>query len=136
MPSWPAATRRDHQRFCETEGWQHRTGDHEYDHLALHDGRVLFTKISHPVGRETYGADMWHRQILRNQLQVTEAQFWACVNDGVLPDRGRPAPPREALPADLVMQLRNRVGLTDAQIFELTRAEAVARMQQFWMTGE
>jgi hypothetical protein len=135
MGSWPAATRSDHQKFCVTEGWTHKAGDHEFYYLSLHDGRVLYTKISRPVGRDTYGKDMWHRQMLGQQSQVTEDEFWACVNDGVKPDRGEPKPPREALPADLVHQLKTKVGLSDDEIFKLSKAEAVDQMQQYWMGG-
>jgi hypothetical protein len=135
MSEWPAPTRRDHQRFCEIEGWELKPGDHEFYYLALHDGSVLYTKISRPVGRQGYGHDIWHRQILGQQLQVSESEFWACVQEGVLPDRGAPATPVEALPVDLVWQLRSKVGLSDAEIFALTRAEAIERMRQHWMRG-
>jgi len=133
MPRWPAATRADHQAFCETEGWEHNGGDHEFYYLTLHDGRTLYTKISRPPGRQTYGKDMWHRQIFGQQLQVTEEEFWACVNDGVKPDRGSPAPPKEALPASLVFQLKTKLGMSDEEIFKLSKAEAVDRMNQYWM---
>jgi hypothetical protein len=135
MGNWPAATRSDHQAFCVNEGWTHRPGDHEYYHLPLHDGRILFTKISRPVGRDTYGRDMWHQQILGQQLQVTEDEFWACVNDCVKPDRGEPEPPRETLPAGLVHLLKTRVGLSDEEIFKLSKAEAVDRMNEYWMAA-
>ncbi len=133
MSDWPAPTRRDHQRFCEIEGWEHKPGDHEYYYLALHDGRVLYTKVSRPAGRQGYGHDMWHRQILGQQLQVTEPEFWACVQDGVRPDRGAPSTPPAALPVDLVWQLRSKVGMSDVEIFAMTKAEAVERMRQYWM---
>lgn len=136
MPDWPAPTRHDHRTFCETEGWAHRPGDHEYYTLTLHDGRVLYTKISHPVGRQGYGHDMWHRQILGQQLQVTEAEFWACVRDGTKPGRGEPAAPPEALPADLVWQLRTKIGLTEEEIFAMTKAQAIERMTRYWQSGE
>jgi hypothetical protein len=134
MPAWSAATRSDHRSFCVTEGWTYNGYDHEFYHLTLHDGRILYTKISRPVGRETYGQDLWH-QILRTQLQVTEEEFWVCVHDGTVPDRGEPEPPKEALPADLVHQLRTKVRLSDDEISQLTKAEAVERMQEFWMGG-
>jgi hypothetical protein len=135
MSDWPAPTRRDHQRFCEIEGWEFKPGDHEFYYLALHDGTVLYAKISRAAGRQGYGHDIWHRQILGQQLRVSEAEFWACVQDGVLPDRGAPSTPPNALPADLVWQLRAKVGLPDAEIFTMTKAEAIERMQQYWMDG-
>jgi hypothetical protein len=36
-----------------------------------------------PVGRYGYGSSLWNH-ILRDQLQVTEAGFWACVRDGII----------------------------------------------------
>jgi hypothetical protein len=76
---------------------------------------------------------MWRREILGKQLRVTEAVFWACVNDGVTPDRGQPKVPVSALPADLAHMLSRQLHLSDAEIAVLTTAEAVARMQEYWM---
>lgn len=68
-------------------GRRGKSNDHVRYELALGDGRILRTKISHPIGkRDTYGIDLWKR-ILRDQLCVTEEQFWACVNGGIRPER-------------------------------------------------
>jgi hypothetical protein len=136
--TWPAATRSDHETFCVTEGWepvrdsQGRTGTHHVTYeLHLHDGRILRTRISHPPGRTTYGKSLWSH-ILRDQLDVTDAEFWACVRDKVKPDRGKPALPAEALPADLVHLLITRLGLREAEIATMNKADAIARMQEYW----
>jgi hypothetical protein len=92
------------------------------------------TRISHPVDRSTYGPSIWGH-ILRDQLQVDEGTFWACVQDKVLPDRGEPTPPSEALPADLVYLLISRVGLDEAKVALMTKEEAVARLQKYWLEG-
>lgn len=96
MANWPVTSRKDHQKFCEVEGWvcvSHGSGrrgkskDHTRYEIALRDGRILRTKISHPIGkRDTYGIDLW-KHILRDQLCVTEDEFWACVNDRKPPVR-------------------------------------------------
>jgi hypothetical protein len=95
VPSWPAASRKDHQTFCEVEGWdcvsdggQRRKGrDHVRYELVLPDGRILRTKISHPINkRDTYGIDLWKR-VLRDQLCVTDEQFWDCANNREPPER-------------------------------------------------
>lgn len=69
--------------------------------LPLWDGRVLRTRISRPADGTTYGASLW-KHILADQLEVSEQGFWACVTDGIPPDREAeskdPAP--GALPAD------------------------------------
>lgn len=139
--SWPSATRRDHARFCQVEGWRQvrdargRTGTHHVTYeLDLPDGRTLRTRISHPPDRTDYGPGLW-RHILDDQLHVSEAEFWACVRDGTVPARGRPAAPPQALPADLVHLLTTRVGLPEIEVASMSRQEAVARMQRYWTTG-
>jgi hypothetical protein len=137
----PEPTRADHERFCLVEGWDRvrdakgRTGPHHVTYeLALHDGRVLRTRISHPPDRTGYGPSLW-AHVLRDQLQVEEEAFWACVRNGRQPDRGVPAVPAEALPADLVHLLLTRVGLTESEVRGLSKAEAIARLQHYWMKG-
>lgn len=136
--TWPAPTRSDHEAFCTTEGWQQvrdsqgRTGTHHVTYeLHLHDGRIPRTRISHPPDRSTYGKSIW-AHILRDQLDVSEAEFWACVQDKVKPDRGEPRVPAEALPAELVHLLITRLGLSDAEVAKMSKADAIARMQEYW----
>jgi len=111
---------------------QGRTGTHHVTYeLHLHDGRILRTRISHPPDRSTYGKSIW-AHILRDQLDVSEAEFWACVQDKVKPDRGEPRVPAEALPAELVHLLITRLGLSDPEIAKMSKADAIARMQEYW----
>jgi hypothetical protein len=91
----------------------------------------LRTRISHPPDRSTYGRSIW-AHILRDQLNVSEAEFWACVQDKVKPDRGEPRVPAEALPAELVHLLMTQVGLSNAEMASISRADAIARMQEHW----
>ena len=142
MSGTPAPTRDHHQTFCDNEGWTEPVNakgkpvaHHVTLELALHDGRILRTRISRPVNRTTYGPSMWSH-ILRNQLEVTADEFWSCVQDGQLPDRGAPTVPKDALPASLVFQLMREVGLTADEVGAMTKDEAVARMQQYWTTGQ
>lgn len=142
MTSWPQPTRKDHQTFCEVEEWRQvrdargRTGTHHLTYeLDLADGRILRTRISHPVDRTDYGPSLW-KHILRDQLDVDEPIFWACVQDGVKPARGVPEPPAEALPADLVHLLISRVGLAESEVAAMSKAEAAARLQRFWTEGD
>ena len=51
---------------------------HDNYELTLPDGEILWTRISHPVNRTDYGPGMW-ADILRDQLQVSEATFWDCI---------------------------------------------------------
>ena len=139
--TWPTPTREAHEAFCKTEGWQlvrnarGKTGTHHVIYeLHIHDGRILRTRISHPVNRETYGPAMWSH-ILQEQLDVDQATFWACVQDGKKPDRGTPEPPPQALPANLVYLLLTQVRLSEAEVAAMSKEEAIARMQQYWTTG-
>lgn len=136
--TWPVPTRSDHEAFCLVEGWvrvrdaRGRAGTHHVTYeLHLHDGRILRTRISHPPDRSTYGKAIWVHT-LRDQLDVSQAAFWACVQDKVKPSRGEPVIPAEALPADLVHLLITRLGLSDAEIGKMSRAQAIALIQEHW----
>jgi hypothetical protein len=134
-------SRRRHQRFCEAEGWelvrnaQRQALRHHITYeLALGDGGVLRTRISRPANAETYGPALWSAILGPHQLDVTEAEFWACVEDGITPVRPGQAPtaPAEALPAELVFQLLHKLKLPDAEVSTLTHRQAVDRMTEFW----
>ncbi len=134
MSRFPAASRNDHQRFCELEGWRKvrnakgRSGTHHITYeLALPDGAILRTRISHPPDRSTYGKAMWSH-ILRDQLQVTEEEFWACVRDGARPSRGQPEQPKHAVPAALVHQLVVTFRVPETEVATMTKQEAVERL--------
>lgn len=131
--------RADHDAFARIEGWtevRNARGQAVRHHityeLELPDGRVLRTRISRPANRESYGPALW-KLILTEQLSVTEEQFWACVKDRRLPDRGGDSGdlPSRALPAQLVFQLLN-IGLPETQVAQMTLEEAVATMTEHW----
>lgn len=135
-----AASRREHQKFCETEGWTEvrnargkPTRHHVTYELALPDGHVLRTRISRPANADTYGPGMWSH-ILDEQLCISEDEFWACVGDQDLPDRGSgyDPVPQNALPAGLAYQLVHTLGLSGAEVAATTFDEAVQRMQEHW----
>ncbi len=134
----PTATRADHDRFCQVEGWQRvrdargRTGTHHITYeLTLPDGQVLRTRVSHPPDRTDYGRSLF-AHILRDQLRVDQDEFWACVKQGDVPDRGRPTRPVDAIPAEVVHLLVARVGLPEAAVAAMTRDEALDRLNRYW----
>ena len=104
--------------------------DHVKFELRLPDGSVLRTRISHPVDRTTYAPSMW-AHILRDQLAVDADAFWACVRDGVLPQRSRPEVLKPSLPVGLVRQLLN-AGVPEAEIARMTVDEAATTMTTIW----
>lgn len=109
-----------------------RVRHHATYELTLDDGSILRTRISRPIDRTTYAPSMW-AHILRDQLQVTEDVFWACVRHGVLPARSVPAPrhPR-ALPLHLLNELVTRVGLTPDAAAQLSLEQAVEALAAYW----
>lgn len=122
------------------EGWQEvrnargqKVRHNETYELGLEDGRILRTRISRPVNRDTYGEQLW-KHVLTDQLAVAEEVFWQCVDDGVRPQRSvsKHAPPEAAIPASLVYQLLHEVGLDEQAVARMTREQAIARMQQHW----
>lgn len=135
-----AGTRVDHNQFCLNEEWElvrdargRAVGHHVTYELPLRDGNIQRTRISHPVNKQTYGPRLW-KTILRDQLEVTEEEFWACVKDKQLPDRGQDEDetPEEALPAGLVYQLIHVAGVPEDEVKTMTLEQAVARMTAHW----
>lgn len=135
-----AGSRADHNQFCKNEKWElvrdargGAVGHHLTYELALPDGVVLRTRISRPPNGNQYGTDLW-KHILRDQLVVTEVEFWACVNDKTLPNRGRAGGelPVKALPAGLVNLLINAAGVPDEEAKGMTLEQANARMAEHW----
>lgn len=138
MSKHPAADRRHHQRFCTVERWElvadavGRPVSHHLTYkLAVPTGAVYRTRVSHPINRTTYAARMW-AHILRDQLHVTADEFWSCVIEDVLPDRGAIAIPDTALPIHLVSELVHTLGLTRKQIAGITVQQAVQLIAEYW----
>lgn len=137
-----AATRDDHRHFCKIEGWRlvrsatgKRSTHHETYELELPSGDILRTRISRPPDRTVYGSGLWSH-ILRDQLQVSAEDFWQCVNDGIVPPRSQPAETQHSIPTEVLYLLKERVGLQDDQLAELTTEAAIERLQQYWTTGQ
>ena len=136
MTRHPQPTRADHQTFCEIEGWRQirnatgHGGHHLTYELALPDGQILRSRISHPPDRSTYGPSIWSH-ILRDQLAVSADEFWACVRERTLPVRGATTPTRESIPAAIVRQLL-RHHVSESEIAKMTRKDAIARATELW----
>lgn len=137
-----AASRRQHQKFCDVEGWTEvsnarggTVGHHLTYELPLATGEILRTRVSRPANNDRYGPGLWSA-ILRDQLGVTETQFWQCVNKSVKPPRPGAAAdvPGQALPAGLAYQLLHTLGLTEQQVSAITLEDAVALMTVHWST--
>lgn len=137
----PTPTRKDHERFCVVEGWTERKratgkrGAHHVNYeLPLPDGRMLLTRISHPVDRTDYGTSLWSH-ILRDQLDVDEPEFWACVDDEVLPHRGGREERPLAIPVAVIRTLIREAHLPEAEVRAMTREKALQRLGEFYING-
>lgn len=135
-----SGSRADHHRFCTIEGWAEvrnargkAVGHHITLELSLADGRILRSRISRPADATAYGFGLW-KAILRDQLCVSEEEFWTCVTDRKPPDRGvdNPPTPQRALPASLAAQLIRDAGIQESRVAQLTLEEAVAAMKEHW----
>lgn len=76
------------------------------------------TKVSHDEHAEI-GDDPFHR-ILRDQLQVTEARFWEVVHGRSGSETEAREPTVEPIPGWLVTRLLFTVGLSEAEVAQMT----------------
>lgn len=134
------ASRREHRRFCEIEGWDEvrnsrgkPTQHHITYELVLGDGNILRTRISRPANTTQYGRNLWSH-ILDDQLHVTEAEFWKCVDNEDPPERASAGvgPDAAILPAGLAYQLVHALNLTSEEMSSLSLEEAVKLMTEYW----
>ncbi|MQY20581.1 cytotoxic translational repressor of toxin-antitoxin stability system [Nocardia macrotermitis] len=141
VTQYPPGNKKAHETFCRNDEWRlvrnakgGAVGHHSTWELALSDGRILRTRISRPVDNTDYGPKMWS-QILKDQLKVTEAQFWACADDRTRPTRVREQvtiPNKEPIPLGVVEKLIRLAGLTPQEIESMTKTQGVERLNQFW----
>lgn len=124
------ATFRDLRTYVTNDGWteepnlarsRRRIGDHRRYFRDLPDGTRLRTKVSHDEHAEI-GADLFHR-ILRDQLRVTEEQFWAVVR-GRVGAEAEVTSEVEPIPGWLVTRLIFTVGLAEDTVASMTAEEA------------
>lgn len=138
--SYRPPSREDHQSFCNTEAWSltknargKNTGHHVTYNLTLTDGRILRTRISRPVDRTSYSATMF-QHVLKEQLDCTKQDFFACVDHKILPPRPQvQAIPKDGLPLYIAEQLVNTVGLAPSEIKHLSVAQALEVLTLFYI---
>ena len=132
------ATFGDLSAYLERDGWieepslargRRRTGDHRRFRKEHPDGSIARTKVSHALGDEIGVALFKH--ILRDQLHVDEARFWAVVRGQADPAVDAPPPASDTIPAWLVQRLLFTVGMAEAEIRGLTHEQALDRWHAF-----
>lgn len=135
----------DHRKFVETEGWTKKgtasgsakTGDHFRYSFRLPNGEVLQTRVSHGSG--AINDPSLVAAILREQLRVSEVDFYRCVNEGKSPIRPAaetPVRPCEGIDAKLLRNLIRKVGLAQSQVAAMTKAEAIAAWDEYLASGQ
>ena len=105
------------------------TGDHKRYSRILPDGTRLRTKVSNHA-REEIGADLFKR-ILRDQLRVTEQEFWAVVRNqrtrsaaGSAASTAVVGPAVPGIPGWFVTCLTEVAGMAEDDVLTLTPEEA------------
>jgi len=135
----------DHRSFVAVEGWEivgDRGGHVNYVLKVTQSRAVLRTGISQGADSTEYYDPHLRSMIVRHQLKVTPAEFWACVNDGKAPERrsdgssvgvgGREghAPPRQD-PA-LLGELQREFGESPAEVEGMSDVELRAYLTLLW----
>jgi hypothetical protein len=119
------------ERFCRIDGWREsRRTDHVFFEKVLPDGAVLRTHRSF-ASAKTMSPGRF-KAILRNQLCVSEDDFWRALETGEAVARPSAPPAQEAVPAYLVRVLKDELHLSEAEIAELSPAEAERLAHEHW----
>ena len=131
-PAWSEV-----EAFCRIDGWvefdEGRSVDHRYYRLVLDDGAVLETRVSHS-GKKTMTPGRW-KAILRDQLRVSDSDFWACLRNKKPVERPSTPPDEsetEQVPAWAAVVLSTRMKMSPAQIAALGRDQAIQLAHEAW----
>jgi hypothetical protein len=136
-------THADHRKFVEIEGWtkkgssssSKKTGNHHRYSLTLSTGDVLYTRVSHGSGQ--LGDSKLIATIFRDQLQVTEEDFYRCVEQGILPPRPQiiSETAAEGLDAKLVRNLIRKVGISQNQVAKMSKTDTIDAWNKYLSDG-
>jgi hypothetical protein len=127
-PTWGEA-----EEFCRSSLQpSFRQSGHRFFQKILADGSVLETHTSFS-STKTMSPGRF-RGILRDQLRVTEDQFWQVLQTGQPAQRPAPAPVAQQTehPAWVVRVLKQELHMTEEEIARLGRDEAAQLVQAYW----
>lgn len=137
-PNSPTAG--DLEDFVKADGWRRippgerggRRESHVFYEKELPDGRILQTHVSHDRGA-TISAGRFGA-ILRDQLEVSRADFWEAIRSGESVDR--PVSLDEEHPVEhepwVIAVLVADLHMTPAEIEALGAQEAIDLVHEFW----
>lgn len=133
-PTWG-----DLAKFCKADQWNPpRQTKHAVYTKVLADGTSLMMETSRGKDSENIGHGLFHF-ILREELQVSEDEFWQAIKTGkpaARPAHPAPAPAAPKPGAGMVFQLRRYLHLTDAQIEPLSKDDAIRMLQEYYSRGQ
>jgi hypothetical protein len=122
-PTWGSI-----RTFCKLDGWRPvRATKHAVYQKVLNDGTALETRVSQKPEKDEIGPGLF-QFILRTQLQVSAAEFWAVIDEKRPARRPQelPAPPSVRRPSpSIVKQLERVLGLGPSDISALSHDDAV-----------
>lgn len=131
----------DIERFCGIDGWTQDTGTggrrqrHIRYEKPVQGQAPLRTQISHDRSKGP-SPGRW-KAILRNQLKVTEEQFYEALRGGTAVDRTPPPEPPAPIPVeDWVREGLRREGMSDGDIDALGPTEAQQELHRRWSGGQ
>ena len=127
-PTWEEV-----EEFCRKDGWEQvRSTDHTFFHKTLADGTALETHSSFS-GQKTMSPGRF-QSILRNQLRVSQEDFWATLRTGKpAPRPGAPISPEPPAHPDWVVRvLQDDLGMPDEAIAHLAPDEARRLVEEYW----
>jgi hypothetical protein len=121
--------------FCKADQWNlSRQTKHAVYRRVLADGTALQTEASRGKDADDIGVGLFHF-ILRVELRVSEEEFWEAIRTGEPARRpAHPAPPRvpPKPSAGMVHQLRKYLRLGDDEISELSKDEAIEKLNEYF----
>lgn len=124
------------REFIAEDGWERQQGRkrHAIYRRRLGD-RVLRTEWPH--SDQIDDRNLWGK-ILRDQLEVSEDEFWRVVAEGgpaVRPSETAEGEPSEEKPLWLVQRLTKTCGLSIEEVAGLSLDRAQAAWDRYCMTG-
>jgi hypothetical protein len=124
-------------RFCRIDGWtKEGSTDHDIWVKALPGGELLRTSTSHSSSKTPSRGRF--KAILREQLKISEAEFWAALDSGKPVDRPGAPEPAEApsIPAHLIAVLAGEMDLKPEDIAALDPEAAERMVHEHWGAPE
>jgi hypothetical protein len=134
-PSWG-----DVERFLGADGWRQippgerggRRQSHIFFEKELPDGRLLQTHISHD--RSSWIGPGRFSAILREQLEVSRAEFWEAIRSGEPVERPVEMADEEVVEHEawVIAVLVGELHLTTGEIEQLTEQAAIDLVHKYW----